>query len=56
MVAAKNFVRPSDDAAKEDAGRNLETSERNKNEASPAALLVESRTRQKNILSHNAAK
>ncbi|MDP2720332.1 MAG: hypothetical protein Q8P44_11020 [Dehalococcoidia bacterium] len=49
-VAAKNPVRPSEGAAEEGCGGNSAAPSRNQNEASPAALLVESRTQQKSFL------
>ncbi|MEK7465470.1 MAG: hypothetical protein AAB631_01710, partial [Patescibacteria group bacterium] len=49
-VAAKNSVRPSEGAAEGGRGGNSAAPERNQTEASPAALLVESRATQKSFL------
>jgi len=48
--SAKNSVRPSEGAAEGGCGGNSAAPERNQTEASPAALLVESRTPQKSFL------
>ena len=50
IVAAKNPVRPRKNTAEGGCGGNPAAPERNKTEASPAALLVESRTPQKSFL------
>ena len=47
---AKNPVRPSEGAAEGGCGGNSAAPERNQTEASPAALIVESRTPQKSFL------
>src|SRR3989344_4911851 len=49
-AAAKNPVRPSEGAAEGGCGGNSAAPERNQKEASPAALLVQSRTQQKSFL------
>src|SRR3990167_2681717 len=50
LVAIKNPVRPSEGAAEGGCGGNSAAPERNQTEASPAALLVQSRTPQKSFL------
>jgi len=50
LAAAKNPVRPSEGAAEGGCGGNSAAPERNQKEASPAALLVQSRTQQKSFL------
>src|SRR3989338_7626079 len=50
LVAAKNPVRPSEGAAEGGCGGNSAAPERIQKEASPAALLGESRTQQKSFL------
>ena len=50
LVAAKNSVRPSEGAAEGGCGGNSAAPERNQTEASPAALLVQSRAPQKSFL------
>ncbi len=50
LNAAKISVRPSEGAAEGGCGGNSAAPERNQKEASPAALLVQSRTPQKSFL------
>ena len=50
LVTAKNPVRPSGGAAEGGGGGNSAAPERIQKEASPAALLVQSRTQQKSFL------